>query len=187
VSGPRPTFVSDRLAGLAVARRTGGPWIRWRLGLNRPGFAGDFDPKDLDAQIQRIDMQIERAVDLAVELGDVDAVKVKLRSLREERSRLSADRVCTAGRIPTIEEFMPMVKAKLADLRTTLERDVAQSRMALGALLGEDRLRIYADGRIEGAAMLEPEMKLPAPSGSSKPGDTVVAGARSDRLHMAGK
>jgi DNA invertase Pin-like site-specific DNA recombinase len=141
-----------------------------------------LDPSDLDAEIQRIDMQIERAVDLAVELGDVDAVKVKLRSLREERSRASADRARTAGRIPTIDELMPVVKAKLADLRTTLERDVAQSRMVLGALLGEDRLRIYSDGRIEGAAMLEAEMKLPASSRSSKPGDTVVAGGRYARV-----
>jgi hypothetical protein len=67
-----------------------------------------------------------------------------------------------------------------------LTRDVAQGRLAIGSLLAGERVRVYTDGRFEGAAMLEPEMKLPAPSGSSKPGDTVVAGARSDRLHTAG-
>lgn len=64
------------------------------------------------------------------------------------------DRACgklfrdRAGRIPTIEQLVPAVKAKLADLRGTLECDAAQGRMALRALLGEDRLRIYADSRI---------------------------------------
>jgi hypothetical protein len=63
-----------------------------------------------------------------------------------------------------------------------LTRDVAQGRLAIGSLLAGERVRVYTDGRFEGAAMLEPEMKLPAPSGSSKPGDTVVAGGRYARV-----
>ena len=41
---------------------------------------------------------------------------------------------------------MPVVRAKLGEIETTLLADVAQGRMALGALLGDRRLRIYRDG-----------------------------------------
>ena len=64
--------------------------------------------------------------------------------------------------------------ARLRDLRETLTADVGG--MALGALLGEDRLRIYADGRIEGTATLRPET-LWAPRTASGPIAPVVAGA----------
>ena len=47
--------------------------------------------------------------------------------------------------------------------------------MALGALLGDERLRVYPDGRIEGAIILTPE-KARAPRMASEPADRVVAG-----------
>jgi hypothetical protein len=71
---------------------------------------------------------------------------------------------------------MPVVRAKLGEIETTLLADVAQGRMALGALLGDRRLRIYRDGRIEGGATLSPEI-LRAPRETSEPSDRVVAGA----------
>ncbi len=47
--------------------------------------------------------------------------------------------------------------------------------MALGALLGETRLRVYADGRIEGLATLAPETLAP-PKRTPEARDWVVAG-----------
>ena len=72
---------------------------------------------------------------------------------------------------------MPVVRAKLEEIERTLLADVAQGRMALGALLGDRRLRAYEDGRIERVAVLEPEM-LAAPKRTSEPRVSVVAGAR---------
>ena len=68
------------------------------------------------------------------------------------------------------------VRAKLEEIEETLLADVAQGRLALGALLGDRRLRVCEDGRIEGVAVLEPEM-LAAPRRTPEPRDSVVAGA----------
>jgi hypothetical protein len=76
------------------------------------------------------------------------------------------------------------VWAKLEEIEETLLADVAQGGLALGVLLGDRRLRVCEDGRIEGVAVLEPEM-LAAPRRTPEPRDSVVAGARSDRLHTA--
>jgi len=54
-------------------------------------------------------------------------------------------------------------------------------RLALGGLLSDQRLRIYRDGRIEGSAILAPEM-LRAPRTTSEPADSVVAGGRYARV-----
>ena len=45
----------------------------------------------------------------------------------------------------------------------------------LGGLLADRRLRVYADGRIEGVATLEPDVQR-APRRPSEPSDSVVAG-----------
>ena len=67
------------------------------------------------------------------------------------------------------------MRAKLDEVEGTLLADVAQGRLALGALLGDRRLRVYEDGRIEGVAVLEPDM-LAAPKRTSEPRVRVVAG-----------
>ena len=72
------------------------------------------------------------------------------------------------------------MRAKLEEIEETLLADVAQGRLALGALLGDRRLRVCEDGRIEGVAVLEPEM-LAAPRRTPEPRDSVVAGARFNR------
>ena len=67
------------------------------------------------------------------------------------------------------------MRAKLEEIEETLLADVAQGRLALGALLGDRRLRVCEDGRIEGVAVLEPEM-LAAPRRTPEPRVSVVAG-----------
>jgi len=73
---------------------------------------------------------------------------------------------------------MPRVSEKLREIAATLRADVALGRLALGGLLGDERLRVYRDGRIEGVAVLRPET-LAAP-GRTPTGrrDRVVAGVR---------
>ncbi len=134
------------------------------------------DRTALEAKLSALDVKIERALDMAVELPDLAVVKTKMRELRTEREKVVGE-LARAGRVlPTLEELEPLVRARLRDLRATLTADVGLGRMALGALLGEDRLRIYRDGRIEGTATLRPEM-LWAPREASEPIDPVVAGA----------
>jgi len=52
---------------------------------------------------------------------------------------------------------MPRVRAMLRNVEAMIRSDVALGRLALGGLLAESRLRVYADGRIEGLATLSPE------------------------------
>jgi site-specific DNA recombinase len=132
-------------------------------------------PTKLEAELQQLDTKIERALDLAIELGDLAAAKDRLGSLRTERVRVARDLAQARTNLPTLEELMPVVRAKLEEIEQTLLADVAQGRMALGALLGDRRLRVYEDGRIEGVAVLEPEM-LAAPKRTSEPRVSVVAG-----------
>jgi hypothetical protein len=49
----------------------------------------------------------------------------------------------------------------------TLRTDAALGRLAIGGLIGEDRIRVYADGRFEGLATLRPEMQIAAPGDAS--------------------
>jgi transposase len=113
---------------------------------------------------------------MAAELPDLAAMKAKLRELRDEREKVAVELARTARALPTLQELEPLVRARLRDLRATLTADTGLGRLALGALLGEDRLRIYRDGRIEGTATLRPET-LWAPRTASEPIAPVVAGA----------
>ncbi|MBW2668070.1 MAG: hypothetical protein JRE13_17405 [Deltaproteobacteria bacterium] len=74
----------------------------------------------------------------------------------------------------TRKKFAPEEKAR--DIETTLTAGIVGGRLALGGLLGNERLRVYQDGRIEGMALLEPE-DTAAPRRTSGPGVSVVAGA----------
>ncbi len=119
------------------------------------------DRTGLEEKLAAIDARIGRVLDLAAEVGDLEAAKAKLRELRGEREKIAGE-LAQAGRaLPTLEELEPVVRARLRDLRAALTADVGLGRLSLGALLGEDRLRVYRDGRIEGTATLRPEMLWP--------------------------
>ena len=137
--------------------------------------ANAAEPRLLEAELAGVDAKIERALDLAIELGDMAAAKERLRALRVERESL-AQRLDDAHRdLPTVEELLPRSREKLRDLDATLAADLAQGRLALGSLLDGERIRVYADGRMEGLARLAAETN-PAPRRTSGPGVSVVAG-----------
>jgi hypothetical protein len=118
----------------------------------------------------------ERALDLAIEFGDMGTAKAKLRALRDEREGIAREIASVRIDLPPVEDLMPAVREKLRDLETTLKADIAMSRLALGGLLGDQRLKIYRDGRSEGVATLSPET-LHAPGRTLRRADSVVAGA----------
>jgi hypothetical protein len=133
------------------------------------------EPTRIEAELTKLDVKIERAFDLAIEMGDMDTAKKRLKALRDEREGLVRELGASRIQIPSVEELMPRLREKLRDLEATLRADVAMGRLAIGGLLGDQRLRVYRDGRIEGALMLRPEM-LRAPKRTPGPTDCVVAG-----------
>ena len=56
-----------------------------------------------------VDAKIARALDLAIEVGDLVAAKVKLRELRGERERIAGELARTERALPTIEELEPIL------------------------------------------------------------------------------
>jgi hypothetical protein len=72
------------------------------------------------------------------------------------------------------ERFVTLVREKLARLCEALLADVGRGRLALGSLLGRERLCIQADGRIEATAT---PGRLSAPRSPSERIAQVVAGA----------
>jgi len=106
----------------------------------------------------------------------MEAAKSRLRELRSDRERVARQLQQASRQLPKVEELMPRLRERLRDLEATLKADLPRGRMALGALLGDRRIRVYRDGRLEGLATLEPETELPAERVSSRPGASVVAG-----------
>jgi len=131
-----------------------------------------------------LDAKISRALDLAIEHGDVATVKDRLRELKADREQIARELARKRVALPTTEELMPRLRKKLREIGDTLRSDVASGRLALGALLGDRRIRIYRDGHLEGEVGLVAE-PLPAPKRSrtlQEPGDSVVAGGRYARV-----
>ena len=65
--------------------------------------------------------------------------------------------------LPSLDELMPRLREKLREIESTLRADVPRGRMALGALLGETRLRVYADERVEGLGIEALSLETLAP------------------------
>jgi hypothetical protein len=135
------------------------------------------EPVRLEAELAALDRKIERALDLAIELGDLDTAKEKLRALRGEREGIARNLASVRIDLPAVEDLMPQMREKFRDIETTLKADIVGGRLASGGLLGNERLRAYQDGRIEGTALLEPE-DTTAPRRTSGPAVSVVAEAR---------
>jgi hypothetical protein len=134
------------------------------------------EPTRLEEELAGLDVRIARALDLAIELGDLAEAKDRLRALRAERERKAGELDRARVDLPTAEELMPRLREKLGALEATLRADVALSRLALGTLLGDRRIRVYRDRQIEGLGRWP--LKRPRPRGeASEPRDSVVAGA----------
>jgi hypothetical protein len=116
------------------------------------------------------------AVDLGVEVGDPGA-KDNMRALRTEGERVARELSQPRVEFPSTGELMPRLRGKFREFEATLKAGVTRGRLALGGLLGNPRLRVYRNARIEGAATLSPEM-FAAPRRTSEPRVRVVAGER---------
>jgi hypothetical protein len=115
------------------------------------------EPRRLEESLAQLDAKIARALDLAIELGDLAEAKERLGALRDERASVALEYERSQGTLPTVEDLMPRVRELLRNVEAAIRADVSLGRLALGGLLGENRVRVYADGRIEGLAKLSPE------------------------------
>ena len=134
------------------------------------------EPRRLEQDLAALDAKIARTLELASEVGDLAVAKDRLRVLKAEREQLVSELARARVSLPTVEELKPHLREKLAELDAMLRADTARGRLTLGALLGDERLRVYADGRIEGTATLAPGM-LSAPRRTPERRAAVVAGA----------
>ncbi len=98
-------------------------------------------------------MQIERAVDLAVETDGLAAAKRLLQVLEAERAEVES-RLATQPCVPDLASLRPVVEAKVDELRATFLGAPIQARRDFGALLGDRRMVVHADAergfRVEG-------------------------------------
>lgn len=137
--------------------------------------AAAAEPIAIEAVLADMDVKIARALDLADRArGPQRREGEKLRGLRAERERAAGELARARTKLPTAEELMPRLREKLRAIEATLRADAALSRLALGTLLGDRRIRVYRDGRIEGLATLAPET-LTAPRRS--PGAASLGGS----------
>jgi len=77
------------------------------------------EPTELEARLRDLDTKIERALDLAVEVGDLGTAKERLRTPRVERERVTGELARTRLDLPTAEELMPRLRERLRDLEST--------------------------------------------------------------------
>ena len=100
------------------------------------------EPRLLEAELATLDTKIGRALDLAIDLGDMDVAKDRLRTLRTERERVANQLEQVRVDLPSVEDLLPQLRERLRDFESTLKADVVRGRLALGGLLGDRRLRI---------------------------------------------
>ena len=112
-----------------------------------------YDPERDRRRLAQLEVQIERAVDLAIETGGLAAAKRKLQALENERVEVES-RLATQPRVPDLASLRPMIEAKVDELRTTLLGAPLQARRGFSALLGDRRMVVHADAergfRVEG-------------------------------------
>jgi hypothetical protein len=65
------------------------------------------EPRALEAQVADLDAKIGRALDLAIELGNMEAAKRRLRALRDERERVAGQLSHVATELPSVNELCP--------------------------------------------------------------------------------
>jgi site-specific DNA recombinase len=131
------------------------------------------EPRQLEAELAELDAKISRALDLAIDHGDVAAVKERLGELKAERERVARQHAPARMTLPTLEELRPRLCESLREIGETLRADVANGRLALSALLGDQRIRVHRDGRFEGALGLIAEtapLRLREVSDLGRPG-----------------
>ena len=145
------------------------------MGLRKPPLARGRSARDRRG-LAEIEGEIERAVDLAVRMGGLDAVQRKLEALEVEKREILA----RLERAPAPLDFDALTAAVMADVQDwhSAFDGSPDARRALRALLAGERMRVYSDGergfRVEG--MLRVPTSSEPPGGGSERFACGVAG-----------
>jgi site-specific DNA recombinase len=133
-------------------------------------------------RLAQIEVEIERAVEIAVQTGGLEAATRKLDALRAEQEEIRARLAGTPMSLPAFGDLEPLIEARVADFRAAFEADPATMRRALRALLGDRRIVVREDRdrgfAVEGWLSLPLMQQTPGVSQDSGRLQRVVAGVR---------
>jgi DNA invertase Pin-like site-specific DNA recombinase len=113
----------------------------------------ESDPESDRRRLAELEVEVDRAVDLGVRTGGLDAVQRKLKALEAERIQILA-RLDRAPALPDYETLTAAVVHHAKEWQAAFEGSPDHARRALRALLGDERMRVYSDAergfRVEG-------------------------------------
>jgi hypothetical protein len=149
----------------------------------------DSGPVEADRKrLVEIEGELENLIGMAAKLGDLaEYARVIERLCAEKREVM----LRLQSREPPPQVSPRALKARItewvADLRAVFDRKQEDMRAALEELLAGSRLKVWPDAergfRVEGMLELRPKTKAARPHMETGRLASVVAGARSDRLH----
>jgi hypothetical protein len=152
---PRPALEARVLGGIHQRILTPGKIasvVERTMRLLEQGRAA-ADPEADRQRLANLEAKIERAVELAVELCDLEAPRRKLAALRAERTELLA-RLRAAPQPRSVEALRHLATERANDFRKAVAGAPEECRRALRVLLDGGRMRVYADAerafRVEG-------------------------------------
>ena len=87
-------------------------------------------------ELERIDRQIKRLVDVILEGGDAQAINVKLKELEAEKSRLTRELATSPKEEPLLHPNLAMIYRTRVDALEALFRDAEEGREAFETLRG---------------------------------------------------
>lgn len=100
-------------------------------------------------RLAQIEVEAERAVDLGVRTGGLDAGTRKLAALKAEQAEIKARLARAPASLPSLADPKLLIEARVADFRRAFEADPETMRRGLRALPGAGAHR-GAGGRREG-------------------------------------
>src|SRR5690606_5457582 len=140
------------------------------LGIVRERLAGE-DPERDRKRLAELEVQIERAVELAVRTGGIEAATRRVEALEAEKLEILA-RLERTPVLPDFDALAATIERRVLDFRAALEGAPDHAQRALRSLLGGERLRVYSDDargfRVEGL--------LRVPISSEPPGEPASEG-----------
>jgi len=113
------------------------------LQIVRERRAGD-DPERDRRRLAELEAQIERAVDLAVRVGGLDAAQRKLEALEAEKREVLA-RLDRAPVRLDVDALASEAERRVLAFRAAFDRSPDHAHRTLRALLAGERLRVYSD------------------------------------------
>jgi hypothetical protein len=142
------------------------------------------DPGAVRERLAALEIQLERAVDLAIQTGGIAAVKRKIAALESEQARLLIE-LQRAGDPPDLDALATTVEARVRDIRLAFDGAPGEVRTALGTMLRGGKISVSPDDerrfRVEGLLQVPMNEDARNREGSGRL-DCYVAGARYARV-----